>query len=119
MSRRDINRPPTPDTAGEEPTASLEDRIRYQLHATGERERLKHLLAAKLEASGWREEVKERCKEYVAKQGRDVSIDDIVKAVRPQGRQLVPDSVKVRGHGTMLLHGMHQGCLLSARTHRC
>lgn len=113
MSRRDINRPPTPDTAGEAPSASLEDRIRYQLHATGERERLKLLLANKLEASGWREEVKERCKEFAAKQGRDVSIEDIVKAVRPQGRALVPDSVKV-GMNTHACEQAHQGCFMRA-----
>ncbi|KAG1658399.1 hypothetical protein FOA52_013753 [Chlamydomonas sp. UWO 241] len=74
---------------------SLEERIRYSLTSSGERDRLKQLLAAKLEASGWKEEIKERCKTYIAKEGRDnVTTGDIVKAVRPAGRSLVPDSVK-------------------------
>ena len=67
----------------------LEEKIRYQLHATGERDRLKTLLAAKLESSGWKDEIKARTKEFVEKQGKDtkdLSVDDIVKAVRPQGR---------------------------------
>ncbi len=94
---RDVNRPPTPeppDERGEKLT--LEEKIRNQLHATGERERLKSLLEAKLKASGWKDEIKERCQEFVAKKGRDVSVDEIVKAVRPQGRASVPDSVKAR-----------------------
>jgi enhancer of yellow 2 transcription factor len=91
-----VNRPPTPEPA-DDTEEKLEDKIRYQLQATGERDRLKHLLASKLEANGWRAEVKERCKEYVAKQGREnVAVDDIVKAVRNQARGLVPDSIKVR-----------------------
>mmetsp|Transcript_19361 Transcript_19361/g.57441 ORF Transcript_19361/g.57441 Transcript_19361/m.57441 type:complete len:103 (+) Transcript_19361:221-529(+) len=73
----------------------LEEKIRYQLHKTGERERLKQLLAKKLEASGWKDEIKERCRQHVEKQGRDnVTTNDLVKAVRPAGRSLVPDSVK-------------------------
>ena len=68
---------------------NLEEKIRFQLHATGERDRLKQLLVTKLEASGWRDEIKARTKEYVEKQGKDgkvLSVDEIVKAVRPQGR---------------------------------
>lgn len=79
--------------AGDE--LELEEKIRWQLQRSGERERLKQLLTSKLEATGWKEEVRERCREFVAKQDRDVSTSDIVQAVRPAGRSLVPDSVKV------------------------
>ncbi len=88
MNRSFVNRPPTPEAEdSSNNTLSLEEKIRYQLFATGERDRLKQLLVTKLEASGWKEEVKEKAREFVAKQGRDkVTVDDIVKAVRPQGR---------------------------------
>lgn len=92
---RDVNRSPTPEP-NEQTEMTLEEKIRYQLYATGERDRLKQLLATKLEASGWKDDVKQRCKEFVAHKGRDnVSIDDIVKGVRHQGRGMVPDTIKV------------------------
>ena len=59
---------------------------------TVERDRLKQILVAKLEASGWRDEIKARTKEFVEKQRKeginekDLTIEEIVKAVRPQGR---------------------------------
>lgn len=39
---------------------SLEDKIQSQLVASGERERLKKLLAERLEACGWKDELKQR-----------------------------------------------------------
>lgn len=133
-------KPPTPDR-GDLPEVQLEEKIRYHLYATGERDRLKELLARKLEECGWKDEIKERAKggsscgprvcrgeplgchanagwgalglqdralnhqawppflvkhtEYIHKRGRsNVTTDDIVRAVRPEGRALVPDSIK-------------------------
>eukprot|EP00798_Chlamydomonas_sp_ICE-L_P005341 gene5341-12936_t len=96
MAKSSVRRPPTPEA--EEELAleiQLEDKLRYQLYSSGERDRLKELLASKLEACGWKDEIKERCKDVVARRGRgNVSVDDIVKAVRPEGRASVPDSIK-------------------------
>jgi enhancer of yellow 2 transcription factor len=89
-----INRPPTPE-AEEDREFSLEEKIRYQLLASGERDKLKSLLREKLNECGWKEEIKILSREYVQKKGRDnVSIEDIVRAIRPEGRAAVPDSVK-------------------------
>ncbi|EFJ40812.1 hypothetical protein VOLCADRAFT_68978, partial [Volvox carteri f. nagariensis] len=66
-----------------------------QLASSGKREALKELLASRLASCGWRDDVKQRCREYVTKKGREtVTTDDIVRAVRPEGRATVPDSVK-------------------------
>ncbi|KAG2445432.1 hypothetical protein HXX76_000052 [Chlamydomonas incerta] len=73
----------------------LEDKIRHHLTSSGKREDLKELLAARLAACGWRDDIKQRCREYVARKGREtVTTEDIVRAVRPEGRARVPDSVK-------------------------
>ncbi|KIY99369.1 Enhancer of yellow 2 transcription factor-like protein [Monoraphidium neglectum] len=74
---------------------SLEAKIRHELIRSGERERLKRLLRDKLTECGWRDDVKQRCREYIQQRGRDnVTADDVVRHVRPQGRAAVPDSVK-------------------------
>lgn len=73
----------------------LEEKIRHQLAATGKRDELKQLLAAKLAACGWKDDIKQRCREYIAKRGREsVTTEDIVRAVRPEGRATVPDAIK-------------------------
>ncbi|KAG2484706.1 hypothetical protein HYH03_016534 [Edaphochlamys debaryana] len=73
----------------------LEEKIRHHLTTSGKRDDLKELLTARLAACGWRDDIKQRCREYVAKKGRDqVTTDDIVRAIRPEGRATVPDSVK-------------------------
>mmetsp|Transcript_36491 Transcript_36491/g.81233 ORF Transcript_36491/g.81233 Transcript_36491/m.81233 type:complete len:108 (-) Transcript_36491:3592-3915(-) len=93
MSKASVNRPPTPEPEDRE--LKLEEKIRYQLYASGERDRLKQLLVTKLEACGWKDEVTEKCHEYLQKVGREnVTTDDIVRAIRPGGRTSVPDSVK-------------------------
>lgn len=75
--------------------SDLEAKIRHQLLHTGERERLKQLLRDKLTECGWRDEVKQRCREYLASRGPDnVTADEIVRHVRPEGRAAVPDNIK-------------------------
>ena len=62
------------------------------IYRPAERDRLKQILVEKLEASGWRDEIKQKTREYVERQRKEgideknLTIDDIVKAVRPQGR---------------------------------
>ncbi|GBF89903.1 transcription and mRNA export factor-like [Raphidocelis subcapitata] len=73
----------------------LEAKIRQELTRSGERERLKQVLRERLTECGWRDDVKQRCREFIAQRGRDnVTAEEVVRAVRPQGRAAVPDSVK-------------------------
>lgn len=73
----------------------LEERIREQLVRSGERDRLKQLLRDRLVECGWRDDVKQKCKEFIDRRGREnVTTEDIVRHVRPEGRSTVPDSVK-------------------------
>lgn len=69
--------------------------INQQLVETGEREKLKELLRVRLAECGWRDELKKICKDIVRERGLEhVTVDDLVKEITPQARQLVPDSVK-------------------------
>mmetsp|Transcript_13045 Transcript_13045/g.35530 ORF Transcript_13045/g.35530 Transcript_13045/m.35530 type:complete len:110 (+) Transcript_13045:68-397(+) len=89
-----LHRPPTPEPE-EAPQISLAESLRIQLHQSGERDRLKALLTRKLEDCGWKDDIKEKCEEVINKRGRDnVTTDDIVRAVKPQGRASVPDAIK-------------------------
>lgn len=90
-----IQRPPTPDPEDNDREFALEEKIRLQLIESGERERLKNKLREKLTECGWRDEIKQLCRDYVTRKGREnVTTEDIVRAVRPQGRAAVPDSIK-------------------------
>ncbi|TRY97548.1 hypothetical protein DNTS_000350 [Danionella cerebrum] len=69
--------------------------INQKLIEMGERERLKELLRAKLIECGWRDQVKALCKDVIKEKGiENVTVEDLVTAVTPKGRVLVPDSVK-------------------------
>eukprot|EP00884_Botryococcus_braunii_P003055 jgi/Botrbrau1/12750/Bobra.67_1s0109.1 len=99
MSRRldPAHRPPTPDPE-EDPSnieLTLEDEIRLKLRRSGELERLKLVLKERLEDCGWRDDVYAQAREFVKKQGREqVTVDDIVRHIKPFGRAAVPDTVK-------------------------
>ena len=52
-------------------------------------------LAQKLEECGWRDQVKVACREVVKERGLDqVSVEELVQEVAPQGSRLVPEEVK-------------------------
>ena len=69
--------------------------INQQLVETGEREKLKELLRLRLAECGWRDQLKQQCKDIIKKKGLEhVTLDDLVQEITPQARQLVPDSVK-------------------------
>ena len=49
----------------------------------------------KLVECGWRDQLKQNCKEIVRKRGlENVTVDELVAEITPQGRQTVPDAVK-------------------------
>jgi len=62
---------------------------------TGEKERLKELLRQKLIESGWRDDLKEFCKEVIRNKGLEkITVDELVAEITPRGRATVPDEVK-------------------------
>ena len=61
----------------------------------GEKDRLKELLREKLVACGWRDELKEFCKEVIRRKGLEkVTVDDLVAEITPRGRSTIPEEVK-------------------------
>ncbi|CAK0787296.1 hypothetical protein CVIRNUC_010514 [Coccomyxa viridis] len=57
--------------------------------------RLKQLLWDRLEESGWRYDVEEHAKEILLQEGNEnMTVDALVKALRPRGRMTVPDNIK-------------------------
>ncbi|KAJ6795615.1 transcription and mRNA export factor SUS1 [Iris pallida] len=94
--RASVNRPPTPDAEEEndqEPT--LQEIINIKLIESGEKEKLLELLRERLTECGWKDEMKALCRAHARKKGRNnVTVDDLIHAITPKGRALVPDSVK-------------------------
>ncbi|KAH9503501.1 Transcription and mRNA export factor eny2 [Bulinus truncatus] len=75
--------------------AQMRATINQKLVETGERERLKELLRARLIECGWRDQLKAYCKEIVQQKGLEhITVDDLVSEITPRGRSLVPDEVK-------------------------
>ncbi|XP_065749557.1 transcription and mRNA export factor ENY2-like [Phocoena phocoena] len=82
--------------------AQMRAAINQKLIETGERERLKELLRAKVIECGWKDQLKAHCKEIIKEKGlglpwwrsEHVTVDDLVAEVTPKGRALVPDGVK-------------------------
>jgi len=75
--------------------AQMRTAVNQKLIESGEKERLKELLRTRLIECGWRDQLRAECKEVVREQGlENVTVDDLVTAITPKGRALVPDSVK-------------------------
>uniref|UniRef100_T1ISW1 Transcription and mRNA export factor ENY2 n=1 Tax=Strigamia maritima TaxID=126957 RepID=T1ISW1_STRMM len=75
--------------------ANMKTVISQKLIESGEREKLRELLKTRLIECGWRDQLKAHCKDIVKKRGAEhVTLDEIVKEITPQGRAMVPDSVK-------------------------
>jgi enhancer of yellow 2 transcription factor len=62
---------------------------------TGEKERLKDLLRERLVSCGWRDELKEHCKEIIRNKGLEkITVDELVAEITPKGRATVPNEIK-------------------------
>ncbi|XP_068223685.1 transcription and mRNA export factor ENY2-like [Palaemon carinicauda] len=73
----------------------IKNSLNQKLIETGEKERLKDMLRQRLTECGWRDELKEHAKDIVRQRGlQQITVDDLVKEITPQGRDLVPDTVK-------------------------
>lgn len=66
-----------------------------KLIETGEKERLKDLLRQRLVECGWRDQLKEYCKEVIRSKGLEkITVDELVAEITPRGRATVPDDIK-------------------------
>ncbi len=69
--------------------------IAQRLAESGEKERLKEHLRARLVECGWRDQLRVEAKEVVRERGLErVRLEDLVRDITPKGRALVPDAVK-------------------------
>jgi len=69
--------------------------IMRRLVETGEKDRLKDVLRAKLIECGWRDEMKELCKDTIQSRGVEkVTVDELVADILPRGRAAVPSDIK-------------------------
>eukprot|EP01105_Mastigella_eilhardi_P006159 TRINITY_DN17765_c0_g1_i1.p2 TRINITY_DN17765_c0_g1~~TRINITY_DN17765_c0_g1_i1.p2 ORF type:complete len:116 (+),score=35.30 TRINITY_DN17765_c0_g1_i1:27-374(+) len=75
--------------------ASLKGPVSQKFVESGEKERLKELLRARLVESGWRDDMIALCKTKIEQRGVDnVTVEWLVGQLTPQGRASVPASVK-------------------------
>eukprot|EP00163_Fabomonas_tropica_P001117 TRINITY_DN1084_c0_g1_i2.p2 TRINITY_DN1084_c0_g1~~TRINITY_DN1084_c0_g1_i2.p2 ORF type:complete len:106 (+),score=18.13 TRINITY_DN1084_c0_g1_i2:190-507(+) len=75
--------------------AQVRATINQKLIETGEKERLKDMLRAKLVECGWRDDLKAHCKEVIKQKGLEhINIEELVAAITPRGRATVPDHIK-------------------------
>ena len=59
----------------------------YHIHSIGEKDKLKEMLRERLVQCGWRDELKEYCKEVIRKKGLEkVTVEELVADITPQGR---------------------------------
>ena len=57
--------------------------------------RLKEMLRERLVECGWRDQLKEMCKEIIRARGLEkITVDELVAEITPKGRATVPDEVR-------------------------
>jgi enhancer of yellow 2 transcription factor len=67
----------------------------HKLIQTGEKDRLKQVLRTSLIECGWRDELKEYCKEVIRNKGLEkITVDELVSEITPRGRSTVPEKIK-------------------------
>ncbi len=77
------------------PHADMKTLMTQRLVESGEKERLKEHLRARLIECGWRDQLKLEAKEVVREKGLErLKLEDLVQDITPKGRALVPDAVK-------------------------
>ncbi|KAL0274097.1 UNVERIFIED_CONTAM: hypothetical protein PYX00_006609 [Menopon gallinae] len=69
--------------------------VQRQMMASGELDRMRELLRARLAECGWKDQMVLLCRKVVAENDiNTLTVDDILDKITPQGRALVPDTVK-------------------------
>ncbi|XP_037952106.1 enhancer of yellow 2 transcription factor-like [Teleopsis dalmanni] len=62
---------------------------------TGDRSKLKDLLASRLAECGWRDEVRLMCRNTIKEKGTNIKVEQLIADITPKARTLVPDTVKM------------------------
>ena len=53
------------------------------------------MLRTKLIECGWRDDLREHCKEVIRSKGLErITVDELVQMITPRGRDTVPDQIK-------------------------
>ncbi len=70
--------------------------ITQRLEESGERERLTALLRAKLDVSGWRDELRAHCRDIIKRKGgvRNMTVAELIAEITPRARATVPAKTK-------------------------
>lgn len=59
------------------------------------KDRLKEMLRDRLVSCGWRDELKEFCKDVIRRKGLEkVTVEELVAEITPQGRATIPEEIK-------------------------
>lgn len=73
----------------------IRSQINEKLSESGEREKLKELLRARLVEGGWRDQLKTKCKELIQNKGLEkITVQQLVEEVTPYARSTVPENIK-------------------------
>ena len=68
--------------------------LNQSLIASGEKEKLLDLLKVKLIECGWRNEMKQLCREALRRNKSNAKVEDLIEELTPKARASVPDEVK-------------------------
>ncbi|KAH3762161.1 enhancer-yellow 2 transcription factor [Pelomyxa schiedti] len=75
--------------------AAMRGPVTLKFVESGEKDRLKEILRAKLTECGWRDDMRAYCKTQIEQKGSDnISLEWLVSQVSPHGKATVPASVK-------------------------
>lgn len=65
----------------------IRNQILKKLVDTGEKDRLKEMLSDRLTQNGWRDDLKEHCKNIIRRKGLDkITVEELVAEITPYGR---------------------------------
>ena len=68
--------------------------LNQSLMASGEKEKLLDLLKVKLIECGWRNEMKQLCRECLKRDKSKANVEELIEELTPKARASVPDEVK-------------------------
>ncbi|GFU01400.1 hypothetical protein NPIL_510071 [Nephila pilipes] len=79
------------------------NKLRKKLIINGAYDRLKDLIARRLNETGWRLHMNDVCREFVRQQGGCVTFEELYQSLRSIGLRKIPKSVRVEGLEKMKL----------------
>mmetsp|Transcript_57323 Transcript_57323/g.91256 ORF Transcript_57323/g.91256 Transcript_57323/m.91256 type:complete len:112 (+) Transcript_57323:37-372(+) len=73
----------------------IRSQINDKLQESGEREKLKELLRVRLVESGWRDQLKRKCKQVIENKGLEkITVQQLVDEITPYARSTIPENIK-------------------------